>query len=98
MGEGGRNRPMKKMNQVDHTVLGTFCNVWSMYPKSIALGFNKIALQHSKTESHGFKRLTSSYIMLLFHWFSFCGDGGDILQIIPGAVRLVSYSDRPSFF
>ena len=43
---------MKKMNQVDHTVLGTDCNVWSMYPKSIAHGFNNTALQHSKTERH----------------------------------------------
>ena len=43
---------MKKMNQVDHKVSGTVCNVWSMYPKIIALGFNNTALQHSKTERH----------------------------------------------
>ena len=46
----GRNRTMKKMDQVDHTVLGTGCSVWSMYPKSIALGFNNTALLRSETE------------------------------------------------
>ena len=48
----GRNRTMKKMDQVDHTVLGTDCSVWSIYPKSIALGFNNTALQRSEAERH----------------------------------------------
>ena len=30
--------------------------------------------------------------------FSFCGDGGDVLQIIPCSTLSVLYSDWPSFF
>ena len=40
---------MKKVDQVDHTVLGT---VGPCILKSITLGFNNTALQHSKTERH----------------------------------------------
>ena len=40
---------MKKVGQVDHTILGT---VWAIYLKSITFGFKNTALQHPKTEWH----------------------------------------------
>ena len=42
----GRDLTMKKMDQVDHTVLGT---VGSCILKSIAFDFNNIASQRSTT-------------------------------------------------
>ena len=47
---------MKKMDQVDHTVLGT---VGSCILKSIAFDFNNDAIQRSTTDRHCFKCLTS---------------------------------------
>ena len=52
----GRDLIMKKMNQVDRTVLGT---VGSCIIKSIAFDFDKNALQRSTTDRHLFKCLTS---------------------------------------
>ena len=42
----GRDLTMKKMDQIDRTVLGT---VWSCILKSIAFDFNDAALQRSTT-------------------------------------------------
>ena len=45
----GINLTMKKMDQVDRTVLGT---VGSCILKSIAFNFNNTALQRSTTDMH----------------------------------------------
>ena len=52
----GRDLTLKKMDQVDRTVLGT---VRSCTLKSIAFGFNNTALQRLTNDSHWFKCLTS---------------------------------------
>ena len=52
----GRDLTLKKMDQVDRSVLGT---VRSCTLKSIAFGFNNTALQRLTNDSHWFKCLTS---------------------------------------
>ena len=44
-----RDLTMKKMDQVDHTVLGT---IGSCILKSIALDFNRTAIKRSAKEMH----------------------------------------------
>ena len=51
-----RDLTMKKMDQVDRTVLGA---VRSCILKSIAFDFNNTAIQRSTTDRHCFKCLTS---------------------------------------
>ena len=62
----GKDLTMKKMDQVDRTVLGT---VWIMYPKNIAFDLNNTALQRSTTDMRSFKCLTSCSYQDRFSFF-----------------------------
>ena len=82
---------MKKIDQVDHTVLGT---VRSYILKSIAIDFNNTALQRSTTLMSHFMFLLECKIKIVFPSFG----RGIILQKIPCAARYVLDSDWLSFF
>ena len=87
----GRDLTMKKMDQVDRTVL---CTVGSCILKCIAFDFNNTALQRSTTKMSHVIFLLEYKIKIVFPSLGW----EIILQIIPCAARLVPDSEWLSFF
>ena len=60
---------MKKMIQVDHTVLGTDCSVWSMYPKVLLLALT--ILHYNIQKQKGIDLNDSLYLISCSYFIGF---------------------------